>query len=114
MEHVTGQTLDISEYYYFDLYDFVWYHPGLYPKFNYENRTLGRWLGVSQRIGSDICYLIPTKSVTVISETTVKHVTRDYMLDAKTAAQVEKLNIAINERLDEKKMDTTWRGRIHL
>ena len=41
------------------------------------------------------------KSVTVIAETTVKHVTRDYMLDAKTAAQVENFNTAINERLDD-------------
>ena len=41
------------------------------------------------------------KSGTVISETTVQHVTRDGILDAKTAAQVKKFNTAINEILDD-------------
>ena len=41
------------------------------------------------------------KSGTVIAETTVQHVTRDNMLDAKTASQVEIFNTAINERLDD-------------
>ena len=41
MEHVNGKTLDISKYCGFDFYDLVWYHPGLHPKFNDENRALG-------------------------------------------------------------------------
>ena len=56
MEHVTGKTPDISKYFDFDFYDLVWYHPGLHPEFNDENRTLGQWLGVSYNIGSDMCY----------------------------------------------------------
>ena len=82
MEHVTIRTPYISEYCDFYFYDLVWYHPGLHPNFNDENRNLGRWLGVSHRIGSDICYLILTKSGTVIEETTIQHVTRDNMIDA--------------------------------
>ena len=46
---------------------------------------------------------ILTKSGTVIAETTVQHVTRDDMLDAENAAQIENLNTDINERLDDMK-----------
>ena len=42
---------------------------------------------------------------TVISETTVQHVTRDDTPNTKTAAQVEIFNTDINEQLD----DTTFR-----
>ena len=100
MGHITGKTLDISKYCDFDFYDLVWYHPGLHPNFNDEDRTLGRWIGVSRRIGSDMCYRILKKSGTVIAETTVQHVTRDDMLDAETSAQVENFNTAINDQLD--------------
>ena len=41
----------------------------------------------------------------MIAETTMQHVTRDDILDAETAAQVENFNTDINERLD----DTTFR-----
>jgi len=101
MEHVTGKTHAISEFCDFNFYDLVWYHPGLYPNFNDENRALGRWLGVSNRIGSDMCYWILTKSGTVIAETTVQHVTRDDMLDATIAEQVATFNSAVIERLDD-------------
>ena len=41
------------------------------------------------------------KSGTVLAEKTVQHVTRNYMVDSKAAAQVENINTAINELLDE-------------
>ena len=86
MDHVTGKISDISEYCDFYFYDLVWYHPGIHPKFNDENRTLGRWVGLSHRIGSDMCNWILKKSCTVISETTVQYVTRYDMLDAENVA----------------------------
>ena len=46
-------------------------------------------------------YLIPTKSGTVIEETTIPHVTRDDTIDAQTVANVESINIDINEQLDD-------------
>ena len=61
MENVNGKTLDISEYCDFDFYNLVWYHLGLHPNFNGENRTLGQWLDVSHGIGSDMCYWILTR-----------------------------------------------------
>ena len=46
MKYVTGETLDISEYLYFGLYDHVSYkkNAGL------GMTAIGRWLGVSHRV----------------------------------------------------------------
>jgi hypothetical protein len=45
---------------------------------------LGRWLGVSHRVGSDLCYWIVTDSGQVVSKTSVEHVTRDDYLNEDT------------------------------
>ena len=100
-EHVTGKTPDISEYLDFDFYDLVWYHPGVHPNFNNEIRELGRWLGVSHRVGSDMCYWILTVTGNVISESTVQHVTRDDTLDPNISQQIEDFNERVNDRLDD-------------
>jgi len=73
----------ISEFCNFDFYDLVWYHGlGLHLNFNGEYRALGRWHRASNRIDSNICYWVLIKPGTVITETTVQHVTQDDMLDA--------------------------------
>ena len=51
-----------------------------------------------------MCYWILTKSVKLIAEKTVHYVTRDEILDDKSAAQIEIFNTDINEQLDNKKI----------
>ena len=38
---------------------------------------LGRWLGVSHRVGSDICYCILIEKGKVLSQTTVQQLTAE-------------------------------------
>ena len=38
---------------------------------------LGRWLGVSNRVGSDLFYWILSEKGTVLSQTTVQHLTAE-------------------------------------
>ncbi|KAI2498409.1 Reverse transcriptase (RNA-dependent DNA polymerase) [Fragilaria crotonensis] len=47
LERVTGETVDISEYLDFGFYDWVWYRENA----GLGETKLGRWLGVSHRIG---------------------------------------------------------------
>ena len=71
LEHITGETPDISEYLDFGFYDWVWFHDnaGLGP------RKLGKWLGVSHRVGSLMSYYILQQNGTVVSRTSVQRTT---------------------------------------
>eukprot|EP00957_Ditylum_brightwellii_P175975 13399801-Ditylum_brightwellii.AAC.1 len=67
MEAVTGDTPDISEWIDSDLWDCVWHWDGPHKE---DNPIPGRWLGVSHRVGSAMCYWITNKNCKVISRTT--------------------------------------------
>ena len=101
LEAVTGKTPDISEYCDFDIWDLIWYFPGVHPSISQDNRKLGRWLGVSHRIGSDMCYWIMTVDGTPIAETTVQHVTRDDLLDDNIKSEVDRFTETLNTRLND-------------
>ena len=63
LEQVAGETPDISEYLDFGFYNKVWYkgNTGL------GEILPGRWLGVSSRTGTLMCYHALTKTAIIIS-----------------------------------------------
>jgi hypothetical protein len=71
LEEVTGETVNISEYLNFGFYDQLSFkeNAGL------GVTSIGRWLGVSHRVGGLILYWVLTMQGTVISPTTVQRVT---------------------------------------
>jgi hypothetical protein len=71
LEEVTGETVNISEYLNFGFYDQLSFkeNAGL------GVTSIGRWLGVSHRVGGLISYWVLTMQGTVISRTTVQRVT---------------------------------------
>ena len=72
LEIVTADTPDIMEYLDFGYYDWVtfWANAGL------RELELGRWLGVSHRVGKLLSYWILPKSLIPISCTTVQWLTQ--------------------------------------
>jgi hypothetical protein len=64
-------------------------------------KRLGRWLGVSHRVGSDLCYWIVTDSGQVVSKTSVEHVTRDDYLNEDTKAKVKEFEKKLGKHLDD-------------
>ena len=74
LERLTGDTCDISEWIDFEFYDLCWYWDN--PN-DWDNPKIGRWLGVSHRIGSALCYWVLNEKGNVLARTTVQHVTRD-------------------------------------
>ena len=74
IERITGDTPDISEWLEFEFYDICWYWDT--PN-DIDNPKIGRWLGVSHRVGSAMCYWILTSMGTIISRTTVQHITKE-------------------------------------
>ena len=55
LERLRGDTVDISAWLEFEFYDLVWFWNN---QSDDTNPMLGRWIGVSHRFISDICYWI--------------------------------------------------------
>ena len=68
----TGDTPDISEWTDFTFYDRVWFWDA--PK-SEDNPVLGRWLGISHRVGAAMCYWVVKSNGQIMSHTTFQHVT---------------------------------------
>ena len=100
IEAVTEETPNISDYIDFDFYDLVWYHTGKHPVVSKYHQSLGKWMGVVQRVGREMSYWIMPISSQPILEKTVQHITRDDMLNPDTAVQIKKFHQALTERLD--------------
>jgi hypothetical protein len=100
-EQVTGKTPDISELLDFEFWDPVWYWAESHPSVSEPARALGRWMGISHRVGSSMCYWIMPVNGKPISETTVQHVTEEDMRNPDIAEQVKVFNEKLTERLDD-------------
>ena len=71
LEKITGESVDISEYLDFGWFDRVWYkqNAGL------GETRIGRWLGVSHRVGTLMSYWILSAECKVLSRTPVQRIT---------------------------------------
>jgi hypothetical protein len=106
LQDVTGETPDISEYLDFGFYDHVSYkeNAGL------GTAAIGRWLGVSHRVGGLMSYWVLTQTGTVISRTTVQRITN---LDKETdevKQSVNEFDVEVSRRFKEEEKDFTYDG----
>ena len=62
---------------------------------------MGRWLGVSHRVGSALCYHILKYNGKIESRTTVQHVTQDDLNTPETKTHINKFNVDVVERLND-------------
>ena len=97
LEHLTGETPEISEYLDFTFYDWCWYNDNA----GLGETKLGRWLGVSHRIGSLMSYWVLTQKGNVISRTTVSRVTNLEMQIDSTKSLLQEYDTAITDRLND-------------
>jgi len=101
-EEVTGETAEIGEWLDFEFYDLVWWlDRPVKPNVTDDTRRLARWLGISHRVGSDMCYWLITESGKIISKTSVEHVTRDDYLKGDIKKTIDEFNEKLTERLND-------------
>ena len=98
MERITGDTPDISEWTDFTFYDRVWAWDS--PQAD-SNPVMARWLGVSHKVGSGLCYWVLKDNGKVLSRTTVQHMTADEMKTEEGSKSIELFDKAMKERLKE-------------
>ena len=96
---MTGDTPDISEWIEYDWYQPVWYHnPGDFPVNEPEN--LGRWLGVSHRIGQALCYWILPASGEPIARTTVRPWPAGDLQNQQKLQRLQEYDQSVRQRID--------------
>ena len=99
IERITGDTVDISEWMEFEFYDLCeyWDVPN-----TEDNPKIGRWLGVSHRVGSAMSYWILTSTGQVISQTTVQHLTSTKVDRPHIVARINNYHIDLDKKLGTK------------
>jgi hypothetical protein len=97
LENVTGDTPDISEYLDFGFYDRVWYRENA----GLGEEKIGRWLGVSHKVGSLMSYYVLTQTCQVISRTTVQRVTNLESQTEENQIRFQEFDNEIKRRLNE-------------
>ena len=103
-EEVTGDNADISEWIYFEIYDLVyWIERPNKPDTSDNVRSIDRWLGMSHRVRSDMCYWLITDSGKLVSKTSVEYVICDDYLNPEFKKQIDEFNDKIDKRLDKTK-----------
>ena len=97
LEALTGDTTDISEWIEFEFYDLCLY---------WDNRdgdtrpSIGRWLGPSHHIGSALCYYILTEKATVVSRTSVQHITKEEFETSEMKVRVAAYHESLDKYID--------------
>lgn len=94
LERLTGDSVDISDWIDFEFYDLIWYWDTRDVE---SKRSIGRWLGVSHNVGSALCYWVITDKGTILSRTTVQHLTSDEIKQPDIKSQVHQFH----ENLDK-------------
>ena len=97
LEELTGETPDITEYLDFGFYDWCWFkeNAGLGPE------ALGRWLGVSHRVGNLMSYWILKENGQIVSRTTVQRIPDLELATDRVKTLCAAYDVAITERLDD-------------
>ena len=85
----------------FELYDRVWwcYRPGKPNAKDYPS-ILSHWLGITQRVGSYICYCFITETDKLVSKASVEHLTRNAYLNPDIKSSINDFNNKLTGWLD--------------
>ena len=75
-EEVTGNTPEIGEWLDFEFYDLVWWLDRATKPSSDDTQVqrLARWLGISHRVGSDMCYWRLTESGKLLGIDVLDHI----------------------------------------
>ena len=92
-EIVAGDTPNITEWLEYDFYQPVWfYSPAAFPV---EKQLLGRWLGVTHRVGQALCYWILPVSGVPIARSTVQPISKDDLATKEVVDELASYDMSI-------------------
>ena len=98
MERITGDTPDISEWLEFEFYDICWYWDNQQDS---NEPKIGRWLGVSHRVGSALCYWVLADTGNVLARTTVQHVTEQEVTKPEVQQSIRDYHVSMYKAIGD-------------
>ena len=101
-----GETPDISNWLDFTYYEPCWYmhyHGNVMDK---PNASIGRWLGISHNVLSQLCYYVLTDKGRVIARHSVNHITENEPKQFDTNHKMIVFDNAIQIKKDQILLDT--------
>ena len=101
LEVVTGETPDISEYTDFGFYDRIWYR----SNGGISEPMIGRWLGVSHKVGPLMSYWILPESGIPISCITVQRITNTELATDEVKTKIDIYDMKILQKMDANNID---------
>jgi len=101
IEHVTGESVDISEYIDMSFYDWVHFVEGK----RLEAPAIGRWLGIASHVGGCMTYYILKANGQVLARSTVSRVTN---LKQQTKEEVKDLMAEFTKTVEARLKDTNF------
>jgi len=99
VEEITGDTPDISEYIDFQFYDWVWFVDN--PHNKEEGPKIARWLGVSHRVGSAMCFYVLVQNCQVLSRSSVQHISHAEQLKDEIIQRLKQFDHEVVGRLND-------------
>jgi len=67
---------------------------------NEASQSIGRWFGPSHHIGSALCYFILAEKATVLSRTSVQHITKEDFETQEMKERVRAYHESLNSNMD--------------
>ena len=107
MERITGDTPDISEWIEFEFYDLCWFWDNQQDS---SEPKLGRWLGVSHRVGNASCYWIFSNKENVIARKTVQHITKQEVAKPDIQQSIHDYHVSMNKSIGSEEFITDLDG----
>src|SRR6056300_696374 len=107
LEVITGITVDISEYLDFTIYGWVFFRTDV----GLGTNEIGRWLGVSHRVGPLMTYWVLPKSGIPISTDTVQAIPEAEQATEAVKEQMEAWKEGTTRVLDAKSSHVIWKNK---
>ena len=89
----------VSEWTEFEVYDLMVYWDDRDCE---DGQSIGRWLGPSHHIGSALCYFILTEKATIISRTSVQHMTKEDFATTEMQDRVKEYYKSLDKHMNSK------------
>jgi hypothetical protein len=103
-ENVHARVVDISAYAQFNWYSLIWYIDTPEDVAT-SKRQIGRWIGVAENVGSNLCYHVLPVNCRPITRSSVMPVSADELLQPEIQLLIKNFDNTVNDKIGDGRSD---------